>query len=190
VNLNMSEDLGWATLTSITSYQAGSVYGTSEIDGSSQQTSISGQGIPRLNQTTQELRLSSNGKGPLSYQAGLYYFNGVLGYWNTSVNNINNSASTTADSAAYQVAHQNTNSYAVFGQVKYRVADRLTLTGACASPGITSTSSSRPAPIRPIRPTFWACPNSAAHGSRQAGAVPLPSSACPPRPAPLATGTR
>jgi iron complex outermembrane receptor protein len=46
VNLNMSEDLGWATLTSITSYQAGSVYGTSEIDGSSQQTSISGQGIP------------------------------------------------------------------------------------------------------------------------------------------------
>jgi len=128
-NLNMSYDLGFATLTSITSYQAGSVYDTGEIDGSSRENSISGQGIPTMHQTTQELRLASNGNGPLSYQGGLYFFNSELGYWNTSVNNVGNSASTTADSAAYQIAHQNTDSYAVFGQLKYRIADRLTLTG-------------------------------------------------------------
>jgi iron complex outermembrane receptor protein len=129
VNLNNSYDFGFATLTSITSYQSGSVYNTSELDGSSRQLSISGQGIPTLNQTTEELRLASNGNGPLSYQGGLYYFDSDLGYWNTSADNVGNSASKTPDSAAYQIAHQNSKSYAVFGQVKYRLGQKLTLTG-------------------------------------------------------------
>jgi outer membrane receptor protein involved in Fe transport len=72
-----------------------------------------------LDQVTQEIRLASNGDGPLAWQAGVFYFDSDLQI--TTVGPSGFPPSTT-------VAHANT-SWAVFGQAGYDVNARLTIAG-------------------------------------------------------------
>lgn len=75
-------------------------------------------------QFTQELRFASNADGPISWQAGVYYFDSSL--------------EVTTDSFASfgflsppqdTITHQSNQAWAVFGQASWDVTDRLTFTG-------------------------------------------------------------
>src|SRR5262249_35919221 len=100
------------------------------------------QRIPsRQEQYSQEFRVASNGDGPLSYVGGLYFFsqeiNGkptsVYGpaatYWLVSTTTF--AAADRPDNLAdgygqYGSSHFKMNSYAGFGEVNYRIIERLT----------------------------------------------------------------
>src|SRR6185369_12015342 len=101
------------------------------------------QRIPsRQDQYSQELRLASNNDAPLNYVGGLYFYtqeiNGkptsVYGpaatYWLVSTTNFPN-ATDRPDNLAdgygqYGDSHFKMDSYAAFGEVNYRIIERLT----------------------------------------------------------------
>ncbi len=95
--------------------------------------------LDNLKQFTQELRIASNGAGPLNWQAGFYYFD-------TDFNVI-------TEGPAFPprtVVHHGNDTWAVFGQASYDVSDQLTLTG-----GLRYTDDNRQfdAPSPPPGPT-------------------------------------
>jgi iron complex outermembrane recepter protein len=91
LGLTFDYDLGAATLTSVTSYWHGTIKSRGDVDGGFGAAFLPSFGpgiipftaetedaIPGLSQFTQEFRLASKGDGPLSYQAGLFYFHEKL----------------------------------------------------------------------------------------------------------------
>jgi iron complex outermembrane receptor protein len=138
-SLNIAYDFGPVTLTSISAYETTSGYSRGDTDGGAAANfpfngAANGYGqsmgrIGNLDQLTQEIRLASNGDTRLKWQVGGLYFDsrdatyfyqrgyflnpGVTGY------NPNNWV---------QLADLNT-SWAVFGQVSYKLTDALTITG-------------------------------------------------------------
>jgi len=118
-------DMGGVTLTSITAYNESHGSSRGDIDGG-----VAGDGpgfIPfssdttdsiDLHQTTQEVRLASNGDGPISWQVGGFYFDS--GFF---VNTVGDGfpPSTTV--------HHGNESWAVFGQVSGELTEGLKLTG-------------------------------------------------------------
>ncbi len=119
-------DFGAMTLTSITGYETTDGSSRGDIDGG-----VAGVGpgfIPfdsdtqdsmqDLEQVTQEIRLASDTDGALSWQTGLYYFDG--------------SFQVTTQGPGFPpvttVAHENT-SWAVFGQASYDVTEAFSVTG-------------------------------------------------------------
>jgi iron complex outermembrane receptor protein len=137
-SLNVAYDFGPVTLTSISAYESTSGYSRGDTDGGAAVNYPVG-GLPNgygesmgrignLDQLTQEIRLASNGDTRLKWQVGGLYFDsqdttyfyqrgyfltpGVTGY------NPNNFV---------QLNDLNT-SWAVFGQVSYKVTDALTIT--------------------------------------------------------------
>lgn len=127
LTLNATYDLGGVDLTSILSWQSGNLFTVGDIDGSPRQALINTSRINDLDQVTEELRLASNGGGPFTWQAGLYYFHESLGYSNETVNNTFKTPDGNPGFGAYQFAHQTSSSYAAFGQASYKIADALTL---------------------------------------------------------------
>ncbi len=146
-------DLGFATLSSITAYR--SYDENQDIDADFTDLDLAGRRV--LDQdyrtVTQEFRLTSNGDGPVGWQAGFYYYDQELGFTNntpygsqlrpfadlltgggiTAVEGI-----TMAPAGAFLAGGQglieedydlNTQSWSLFGQVDWHVTDRLTLTG-------------------------------------------------------------
>lgn len=104
------------------------------------------QHIPsRQDQYSQELRFASNGDGPIRYVAGLYHFQqkingrpisvyGPLGaYWligpTTGANATPVPGNLLDGYGSDGRTEFSTDSYAAFGEVNWRVTDRLTLTG-------------------------------------------------------------
>ena len=74
-SLNVSQDIGFANLTSITAYRDYRFESAFDGDGSPipvQEVFITQRG----RQFTQELQLSSNGAGPLTWTTGAFYFQG------------------------------------------------------------------------------------------------------------------
>src|SRR5262249_19555531 len=100
------------------------------------------QRIPsRQDQYSQEVRIASNGQGPLDYVAGLYFFNqeihgnptSVYGpaaaYWLISTTTF--AAADRPDNLAtnygqFGSSRFNVNSYAAFGEVNYHITHRVT----------------------------------------------------------------
>jgi iron complex outermembrane receptor protein len=89
--LRMEYDLGPATLTSVTGFETLEMYSRGDIDGGYGAVfappsgpglipfpSETADGIPDLDQLTQEIRLSSNGDDRLSWIAGVFYFDEEL----------------------------------------------------------------------------------------------------------------
>ena len=120
-------DLGPVLITSITGYEAGEGSSEGDIDGG-----VAGVGpgfIPfdaytrdslrNLNQTTQELRFTSQQDSALFWQAGLYYFDSSFDVL-------------TVGPAGFpfptRLTHENT-SYAAYGQASYDLSDALKVTG-------------------------------------------------------------
>lgn len=132
-SLNVAYDFGPVTLTSISAYEGSKGYSRGDTDGGAA-ANYPVNGVPNgfgqsmgqlrdLDQLTQEIRLASNGDGPLKWQVGGFYFD-ARDYTNfiqrgvfvkTNPNN--------------WVALKNENtSWALFGQASYAVTPDLTVT--------------------------------------------------------------
>ena len=122
-SLRAEYEFGGATLTSITAHYESDGFSRGDIDGgnpagpgfipfpSDTQDSID------LSQTTQEIRLASDGDGPFSWQVGGYYFDSGF------------TVLTEGFTFPPPVAVRHTNeSWAVFGQLAMEVTEGVTLT--------------------------------------------------------------
>jgi len=132
-SLNIAYDFGPVTLTSISAYEGAKGYSRGDTDGGAAANYPVG-GVPNgfgqsqgnlrdLDQLTQEIRLASNGDGPLKWQVGGYYFDA------RDYTNFYQRAFFIKANPNNWVALKNENtSWAVFGQASYDVTPQLTLT--------------------------------------------------------------
>ena len=123
--LNLNYEFDGATLTSITSYWESDGLSRGDVDGGNL---ITGPGfIPfpsdtqdslDLQQFTQEVRLASNGEGPLTWQVGAFFFDSDF------------DVSTVGFTFPPPVTVNHTNeAWAVFGQMSYQLNDMFRVTG-------------------------------------------------------------
>jgi iron complex outermembrane receptor protein len=136
-SLNIAYDFGPVTLTAISAYETTSGYSRGDTDGGAA-ANFPVNGAPNgfgqsmgqvrdLDQLTQEIRLASNGDDRLKWQVGALYFDSRdttdffqrAYFLTTAARNSNNWV---------ELNNLNT-SWAVFGQVSYKLTDALTITG-------------------------------------------------------------
>jgi outer membrane receptor protein involved in Fe transport len=129
--LTASYEFDGATLTSITSHWTSEGSSRGDVDGGFGAVFLPGGGGPGLipfpsdtqdsidlEQTTQEVRLASNGEGPLSWQVGGFYFTSDF------------DVTTVGFTFPPPVTVNHTNdAWALFGQVSYQLTDTLRATG-------------------------------------------------------------
>jgi iron complex outermembrane receptor protein len=145
-SLKAALDLDFATLTSITAYETANGYSRGDTDGGAATVNLAKDGalfygqsqgrLRSLDQWSQEVRLASNGSGPLSWQVGGMYFDSRdttefdqrAFFLTTAAANPNN----------WVLLHDINTSWGIFGQLKYQLTDKLTLTG-----GIRETRDSK-----------------------------------------------
>ncbi|MCG6947471.1 MAG: TonB-dependent receptor [Acidobacteria bacterium] len=137
--LKLEYDFGAATLTSVTGYESiddmysrgdidagyGAVYAPPYGPGFIPFVSESADGIPYLDQWTQEIRIASNGGETWDWLVGAFYFNEELQADTFSYDSL--SPGNPQDGYAYQT--QDATSYALFGSVNWYLTDVWTLTG-------------------------------------------------------------
>ncbi len=138
-------DFGPATLTSITAYRWWDWYPANDGDGLPLSVTTKAQQVNFQRQFSQELRVASNGRHFIDWQAGLYYFWQVVrGYGEMQYGsdfaayNLNPATVPAATIAATALAltdfeadsysDPRTKSYAAFGQIDAHLAEALTLT--------------------------------------------------------------
>jgi iron complex outermembrane receptor protein len=135
--LKMDYDFGAATLTSVTGFESiDDMYSRGDIDGGYGAVfappsgpgfipfpSESADGIPSLDQLTQELRLTSNGDGPFRWLVGAYYFDEDLSIDSFSYDSL----SAGNPQNGYATQHQESTSYALFGSLDYAFSETFTL---------------------------------------------------------------
>ncbi|OYU14636.1 MAG: TonB-dependent receptor [Alphaproteobacteria bacterium PA4] len=138
-------DLGHATITSVTAWRFWNWNAANDRDYTSLRIQLQ-QGIPsRQDQISQEVRIASNGDGPLGYVAGLYYFRQVItgrpisiygptaAYWllgpTTGTPPVAVPANLLDGYGQDGATRFAADSYAAFGEVNWRATDRLTVTG-------------------------------------------------------------
>ena len=136
--LKLNYDFGAATLTSVTGYESISdMYSRGDIDGGYgcafcglpngpgfiPFNSESADGIPSLDQITEEVRLTSTTAGPFGWLVGAYYFNEDL--------NVDSFSYDTLAPGNPQNGHatqtQQTDAYALFASVDYQLSDMFTI---------------------------------------------------------------
>jgi iron complex outermembrane receptor protein len=127
-SLRMTYDLASAVLTSLTGYETGGLSTVGEVDGSPRGQDINASYVHGLHQITEELRLASPDNAQVTWQAGLFYFDEVLHFDNTTVNDSFQDAQGNPGFGAYQSVAQNSKSYAGFAQARWPLLDRLHLT--------------------------------------------------------------
>nr|WP_243450586.1 TonB-dependent receptor [Polymorphobacter glacialis] len=140
VSLVTDWDLDYATMTSVTAWRFWNWNAANDRDYTGLPIQLT-QGIPsRQDQISQELRLASNGDGPVGYVAGLYYFRQVItgrpvsiygptaAYWllGPAPQFPSNLLDGYGQDGRTRFA---TDSYATFAEVNWKPIDRLTLTG-------------------------------------------------------------
>ncbi|MET0546723.1 MAG: TonB-dependent receptor [Caulobacterales bacterium] len=125
--LNMDWDLGNVTLSSVSGYRHVNQINRTDVDASSISLLEATDRRFKLNQYSQELRLASNGNGPLSYVVGTY----LLKYkWNLFQELTLNSVLFGAPPPFAGVPgiasqrRQNTSSYAIFAQSSYDLTSK------------------------------------------------------------------
>lgn len=129
LNLNIKFDFGGVNLTAITGYENVEFYGRGDIDGGSATQgpgfipfgSDTADGIDGLDQWSQEIRFASDKTGPLSWQAGAFYFSEDLSIYSLAY---------FSDTGVFSDARQTqkTDAWALFGSVNYEINDKLDLT--------------------------------------------------------------
>jgi len=123
-SLKMDYDFGGAVLTSITAYESADGSSRADVDGGNLVTGPGFIPFPSdtqdsidLDQFTQEVRLASDGTGPLGWQVGGYYFDSDF---TVLTEGFSFPPPTT-------VRHQN-QSWAVFGQGSYQITPAFKIT--------------------------------------------------------------
>jgi iron complex outermembrane receptor protein len=128
--LNLSYDLGGATLTSVTGYETMDMYSRGDIDGGFGACFFGGcgpgfvpfdaqsaDGLPDLDQITQEVRVASDTDGQLDWIAGFYYFDESL-----RAETFNYLSGGTGDvQFGYAFQDQDAKSWALFGSLDYEL---------------------------------------------------------------------
>ncbi|MEO1046030.1 MAG: TonB-dependent receptor [Pseudomonadota bacterium] len=151
-------DFGGVTLYSITSYWNGNLFSRGDIDGGFGNQFAPAQGpgfipfsaqtqdnVPSLDQFTQELRLASNGDGPLSYQFGFFYFSE-----NLDIETFDFGGPQDVIPSAVALQRQESEAFGIFGSVSYAFDNGLTLqAGARYNDDSRDFVASRPVDTRP-----------------------------------------
>lgn len=85
--------------------------------------------VPNLKQFTQEFRIASNGDGPFSYQAGVFYFDEDLEIVSDNYSTLGD-PNNARDGVNIRVSQQQSSkAYGVFGSLTYQLTDQLSVTG-------------------------------------------------------------
>jgi iron complex outermembrane recepter protein len=124
-SLTSTFEFDFATLTTITSYWTSEGFSRGDIDGGNLVTGPGFIPFPSdtqdsldLEQTTSEIRLASNGNGPLTWQVGGFYFDSDF------------DVTTVGFTFPPPVTVNHTNeAWALFGQVGYQLTETLRATG-------------------------------------------------------------
>ena len=141
---------------SITGYETVRAYSRGDIDGGYGAAflptgggpglipfpSESAAGIRDHQQVTQEIRLESNGKGPLTWQGGVYLFQEKLGFDSYTYRTLANNA----QSGAVLKSDQTNDTYAAFGGLTYAVSDTFKLRGGVRYTQDKKTLTTQPLP--------------------------------------------
>ena len=138
-SLRLRWNLGTMALTSITGYEHVKVFSRGDIDGGFGASFLgagnfgpgfipfdaeSADGLPKHRQLTQELRLESTGKGPLSWIGGLYWFDETIGIDSFNYSSLGGNARN-----GYATQNQKNQAWAVFGSVNYELSPDFRLRG-------------------------------------------------------------
>ncbi|GAB3094349.1 TonB-dependent receptor [Aestuariicella hydrocarbonica] len=121
--LTLEKDLGFATLTSITSHVSGEFSNLVDADGTMNNILHLDFGAEH-EETSQDLRLSSNGEGGITWIAGLYYFKDVVDIATTY-----HVLEEFGGPVLGQSYRQTRQSYAVYFDGTYDIGDIFTLYG-------------------------------------------------------------
>jgi iron complex outermembrane receptor protein len=137
-------DAGPVSLISVTSLWKGDATSVGDVDGgfgaSFLPPALTGPGylpftaetrdsVPTLKQFTQEFRIASNGDGPLSYQAGVFYFDEDLKIVSNNYSTLGDPNNAPDGVNIIVSQEQNSKAYGVFGSLTYQLSDQFSVTG-------------------------------------------------------------
>ena len=155
---NIAYDFGPATLHSVTAYWHGKLKSRGDIDGGfgNQFAPVMGPGfipfsaqsqdnIPSLDQFTQEVRIASNNKIGLGYQAGVFYLSEKL-----DIESFDFGSPTDTSPDAIALQRQTSTALGIFGSLSYKFTHGLALqAGARWNHDKRRMRASRPVDTRP-----------------------------------------
>lgn len=140
----MTYDAGAVSFISVTSYWTGDATSVGDVDGGFGAnflprnlygpgeipfTAETRDSVPTLKQFTQEFRIASNNDGPLSYQAGVFYFNEKLDIVSENYSTLGDPNNAPDGVNIVVSQRQNSKAYGLFGSMTYQLTDQLSVTG-------------------------------------------------------------
>ncbi|GGA48351.1 TonB-dependent receptor [Sphingomonas psychrolutea] len=144
LSAHVTYNAGPVSLISVTSYWSGNATSVGDVDGGFGAnflpagaygpgnipfTAETRDSVPRLRQFTQEFRIASNGNGPLSYQAGVFYFSEQLQIVSENYSTLGDPNNAPGAVNILVSQDQDSKAYGVFGSATYKLTDRLSVTG-------------------------------------------------------------
>lgn len=144
ISARMSWDAGPVSLISVTSYWDGDATSVGDVDGGFGAnflppnlygpgeipfTAETRDSVPHLSQFSQELRLESNGGGPLSYQAGFFYFDEDLDIVSENYSTMGDPNNAVGGVNILVAQSQQSKAYGLFGSLTYQLTEQLRVTG-------------------------------------------------------------
>ncbi len=139
-----THDFGPVTLVSVTSYWTGTADSVGDVDGgfgaSFLPPALTGPGVipftaetqdlvPKLSQFTQEIRLESNGGGPLSYQAGVFFFDERLRIRSDNFSTLGDPFNAPGGVNIVVSQRQDSEAFGIFGSLTYDLSDQFSISG-------------------------------------------------------------
>ncbi|QJB69392.1 TonB-dependent receptor [Parasphingorhabdus halotolerans] len=139
-----SHDFGPVSLVSVTSYWTGDATSVGDVDGGFGAnflppalfgpgdipfTAETRDSVPALSQFTQEIRLESNNDGPLSYQAGFFYFDERLRIVSENYSTLGDPLNAPGGVNILVSQRQDSEAFGIFGSLTYALTDQLSITG-------------------------------------------------------------
>ena len=144
MSARMTYDAGAVSFISVTSYWTGDATSVGDVDGGFGAnflprnlygpgeipfTAETRDSVPTLKQFTQEFRVASNNDDPLSYQAGVFYFNETLDIVSENYSTMGD-PNNAVDGVNIIVSQaQKSKAYGLFGSATYELTDQLSVTG-------------------------------------------------------------
>jgi iron complex outermembrane receptor protein len=137
-------DVGPVSLISVTSFWNAESTSVGDVDGgfgaNFLPANLTGPGdipftaetrdtVPDLDQFTQEFRIASNGDGPLSYQAGFFYFDEDLQIRSDNYSTLGDPLNAPGGVNIVVSQDQQSEAYGIFGSLTYDLTDQLSVTG-------------------------------------------------------------